>query len=69
MTIPNPTVVTAYATTVGTGPKRGFIVRAAATARIASAGVMAPTDASSAMSSMRPAKSSWIVDRLDTSTS
>jgi hypothetical protein len=69
MTTPKPTVVTAYATTVAMGPKRGCIVRAAATAATASEGVIAPTDARSAMSSIRPARSSWIVDRLDTSTS
>ena len=69
MTIPKPIVVTAYPMAVTTGPKRGRIVRAAATSAIASAGVMAPTEASSAMASMRPARSSWMVDRLDTSTS
>ena len=47
----------------------GFIVRAARIDAMASAAVIAPAAASSAMSSTRPATSSRAVDRLVTSTS
>jgi hypothetical protein len=46
---------------VTTGPNRGGIVRASAASRAASAAVMAPTSASSAIASMRPARSSCVV--------
>ena len=67
--MPNPRVVIVYPITVVTGPNRGCIVRAAAASCAASAGVMAPTSASSAIASIRPARFNCVVGLTTVSTS